>query len=67
MICSANGFYTVIKLTPLFAYVNLDFIEDILHPLPQMFNLDKLISKKHNNKDTTEKLPNNNHTQFCDN
>ena len=31
------------------------FIEDILHPFPQVFNLGRLISQKHN-KDTDRKI-----------
>ena len=44
-----------------FSYIIFDFLEDILHPFPQVFNLSRLISEKHNKKDTnlktTQKQP----------
>ena len=44
-----------------FSYIILDFLEDILHPFPQVFKLGRLIFQKHNNKDknckTTQKQP----------
>ena len=42
-----------------FSYIIFDFLEDILHPSPQVFNLGRLISEKR-----TEKLPKNSHKQF---
>ena len=54
LICSANGFYTVIILpisdnTSIYYF---RFIEDVPYPFPQVFNQRRLISQKHNNKDT---------------
>ena len=44
-----------------FSYIIFDFLENILHLFPQLFNLGKLISQKHNNKNanwkTTQKQP----------
>ena len=39
-----------------FSYIIFDFLEDILHLVPQVFNLDKLFSQKHSNKDTSWKI-----------
>ena len=44
-----GSFYTMITL--LIPYIILDFIEDIVHTFPQVFNLARLISQKHNIKD----------------
>ena len=50
-----EDFYTMIKLLisdttfPIFYF---DFIEAILHPFPQVSNLARLISQKHNTEDT---------------
>ena len=39
-----------------FSYIIIfDFLDDILHPFPQVFNLSRLISEEHNNKDTNWK------------
>ena len=47
-----------------FSYIIFDFLEDILHLVPQVFNLDKLFSQKHSNRDTnwkiTQQQPQNN-------
>ena len=45
LICSANGFYTTITLLisdATFSYTIFDFLEDILHSFPQVFNLGRL-------------------------
>ena len=48
-------------ITLLIPYIILDFIEDIVHTFPQVFNLARLISQKHNIKDknwkTTQQQP----------
>ena len=36
----------------LIPYIMFSFLEDIPHPIPQVFNLGRLISQKHSNKDT---------------
>ena len=38
-----------------FSYIIFDFLEDILHPFSQVFNLGRRISQKHNNKETNWK------------
>ena len=35
-----------------FSYIIFGFLEDILHPFPQVLKLDRLVSQKHDNKDT---------------
>ena len=39
-----------------FSYIIFDFLEDIFHLVPQVFNLDKLFSQKHSNRDTNWKI-----------
>ena len=46
---------TLPPLTPLFPYIIFDFFEDILQLFPQVFNLDRPIFQKHNNKNTNWK------------
>ena len=46
---------TLPPLAPLFPYIIFDFLEDILQLFPQVFNLDRPISQKHNNKNTYRK------------
>ena len=58
LVCSANGFSTIITLLILgttFSIYYFDFLEDILHFFTQAFNLGRIVSEKHNNKDTNWK------------
>ena len=64
LIWSANGFYTIITLLILdttFSYIIFDFVKDILHPFPQLFNLGRFISQKHNNEDINRKITQQQH------
>ena len=38
-----------------FSYIIFDFLENILHSFPQVFNPGRILSQKHNNKDTNWK------------
>ena len=64
LIWSANGFYIIITLLILdttFFYIIFDFVKDILHPFPQVFNLGRFISQKHNNEDINRKTTQQQH------
>ena len=64
LISSANGFYTTMPLLisdTVFSYIISNFLEEILHLFPQVFNLGRFTSQKNNNNDsnwkTTQQQP----------
>ena len=46
---------TLLVSDTIFSYIIFDFLEEILHPFPKMFNLGRFIFQKHNSKDTNWK------------
>ena len=52
-----------------FSYIIFDFLKDIFHSFPQVWNLGRRISQKNNNKNTNRRaeLPKSSHKQLYDN
>ena len=69
LICSEDGFYTMITLLILDTTFSIYYFrpEDILHPFPKVFNLGRFISQNKTARIQTEKTPNNIHKQFYGN